>query len=101
MTKQLQSGDLVTSLAYAFGTIVVASLAGAAVGLLAPDRPLLHSLVTAAAMVGISVIVAGTHGLPHGWQVAGLMCQVALMAAVATLTWHRRGGRTSLATRLA
>lgn len=60
---------------------------------LSPARPLVHALVTAAVIVGISVSVAGMKGLPHGWQTVGLLFQALLMAAVATLTWHTRAGR--------
>jgi hypothetical protein len=90
---------MVMSLSYATNCVLVATLGGVVVGLLAPARPLIHALITAAVIVGISAIVAGTKGLPHGWQIAGLLLQVVLMASATTLTWNWRAGQTFISAR--
>jgi hypothetical protein len=77
----------VLSVAYVFGTVPVALLAGAAVGWLAPRCPTVHMLSVAAALEAVGLAMGGTRTLPHGWQIFGLALQVTLACAVAALTW--------------
>lgn len=74
---------------YALSSVVGGILAGAAVGELAPARPVVHVLIAIVVLEAVGFVVAGTQLLPHGWEVAGLACQVALAAAMAALTWGR------------
>ena len=80
----------------AIGAIAVAVLAGIAIGALSPSRPVLHSLAAAVVMTGVSAAVAGTQGLPHGWQILTLLLQVLLMMAVAALAWRHWRVHTSV-----
>ena len=75
---------------YALSSVVGGVLAGVAAGTLAPARPVVHVLIAVVVLEAVGLVVAGTQLLPHGWEVAGLACQVALAAAVAALTWGRR-----------
>jgi hypothetical protein len=81
--------QIVFAVAYVFGTVLVALLAGAAVGWIAPGRPAVHMLSAAAVLEVGGLAIGGTQTLPHGWQVLGLGLQVTLACAVATLTWSR------------
>jgi hypothetical protein len=80
---------LTVGVAYVFGTVLVALLAGAAVGWLAPGRPAVHMLSAAAVLEVVGLAAGGTRTLPHGWQILGFALQVTLACAVATLTWSR------------
>ncbi len=79
----------VLAMAYLFGTGLVALLAGAAVGWLAPRLPTLHMLSAAAVLEVVGLAMGGTATLPHGWQIFGLGLQLTLACAVAALTWSR------------
>ena len=81
--------QVVFAIAYVLGAVVVGLLAGAAVGLLAPGRPAVHTLTAVAVMAFVGLAVGGTRTLPHGWHILGLVLQVALASAVAALTWSR------------
>ena len=81
--------DLFFAVVYATGTVAVGLLAGTAVGLVAPGRPAIHMLCAAAIMAMISLAIGGTATLARGWQVVGLVLQVALASAAAVLTWRR------------
>ncbi len=77
------------AITYALGGLVVGVFAGLAIGFLAPMRPVVHTLAAVIVCGALGIVVAGRALLPHGWEVAGLACLVALASAVAALTWRR------------